>query len=209
MRSVLILVALVLALPATARAGFAVPEEVVPGEPVVVAGEAGVAGSPVKLSVELPNGGFGRAVGGVVGLDGVARFAMPAVFECSEGCTGEQRFLPGQRVGLTACTVPVVTGTPAAGLMASSVFCLGGSSVVGGRVRATLRGRVEPRRAGVLRSARWTSWGAGTARARGFAGGRRATAVASGLVDCPGGPAYSTLTIRQEGRALQSLRLAC
>jgi hypothetical protein len=93
--------------------------------------------------------------------------------------------------------------------MTSSVFCMGGSTVVGGRVRALLRGRAEPRRVGVLRSARWTAWGAASARARGLAGGRRATAVASGLVDCGGEAVYSTVTIKQDGRTLQTLRDPC
>jgi hypothetical protein len=80
--------------------------------------------------------------------------------------------------------------------MASSTLCLGGSTVVGGRVPALLKGRAEPRRVGALRNARWTGWGGATARARGVAGGRRVTAVASGLVDCGDHIAYSTLSIR-------------
>ena len=207
MRSVLILTVLMATLPATAWAGLRAPAEVVPGEEVVVTGEPGVIGSPVELEVDLPGGGSGRAVGGLVGLDGVARFAMPSVFECTEGCAGPRRFLPGRRVGLTACSLPSVTASP--DLVTSSIFCLGGSTVVGGRVHALLRGRAEPRRVGVLRNARWTAWGAASARARGLAGGRRAIAIASGLVDCPSGPAYSVVTVRRNGRALQTLRNGC
>jgi hypothetical protein len=193
MRSVLILLAVLTALPATARAGLAVPAEVVPGEQVVVEGSPGLAGGVVTLRPDDE-----RLVVGVVGTP----FVWPTSY-------AGRRFLPGQRVPLDACSVPVVTGTPAAGIMASSTFCLGGETVVGGRVRALLRGRVEPRRAGVLRSARWTAWGSATARARGFSGRRRATAVAAGLVDCGGTAAYSTLTVRQDGRVLQALRLPC
>ena len=183
MRALLILVAL-LALPATARADLSLPAELVPGERVVVGAEAGLIGGPVRLSVD--DGGI---VGGVVGADASARFVMPATY-------GDRRFLPGQEVSVSVCSVPVVNGSPAAGIVTSSTFCLGGSTVVGGRVRALLRGRVEPRRVGVLRAARWTGWGTASARARGMAGGRRATAVASGLVDCGDFVSYSRLTIR-------------
>ena len=189
MRALLILVAL-LALPATARADLSLPAEVVPGSEVVVGAEAGLAGAPVRLSVD-----DGGAVGGLVGVDGAARFVMPATY-------GERRFLPGQRVDVSVCSVPVVGGSPAAGIVISSTFCLGGSTVVGGRVRALLRGRVEPRRVGALRNVRWTGWGTGSARAR----GRRGSAVASGLVDCGTFAAYTSLQIRGEK---QTLRAPC
>ena len=189
MRALLILVAL-LALPATARADLSLPAEVVPGEPVVIGAEAGLIGAPVKLSVD-----DGGTVGGLVAADASARFVMPATY-------GERRFLPGQRVDVSVCSVPVVGGSPAAGIMTSSTFCLGGSTIVGGRVRALLRGRVEPRRVGALRNARWSRWGAASARARGVVAGARATAVASGLVDCGEFVAYSRLTVRGEKRDL-------
>jgi hypothetical protein len=205
MRALAILV-VVLALPAPARAGLTLPAQVVPGDEVVVRAETAVSGGTVRLSPVLPGDAIGRALGGVVGADGVARFVMPSLFGCLEGCSGERRFLPGQRVDVSVCSPPEVGGSPAGGIITSSTFCLGGSTVVGGRVRAMLRGRVEPRRAGVLRSARWTGWGGGPARARGTVGGRRATAVASGMVDCSGVVAYSTLTVRQGGRAVQTLR---
>jgi hypothetical protein len=191
MRALLILVAL-LALPATARAELFLPAEVVPGEPVVVSAELGLVGAPVRLSVD-----DGGVVGGVVGADASARFVMPATY-------GERRFLPGQEVSVSVCSIPVLAGSPAGGIVTSSTFCVGGSTVVGGRVRALLRGRVEPRRVGALRNARWTGWGTGSARARGVAGGRRATAVASGLVDCGGFAAYSRLTIRGVAQTLKA-----
>ncbi len=198
MRATLILLVL-LALPATARADLTLPDEVVPGQEIVVTAEAGLAGGQAKLLPDLP-GGVGRAVAPV---GSAGSFQMPATYECTEGCSGTRRFVPGQRLDVSVCS-PASVGTGP--ILTSSMFCLGGRTVVGGRVEAVLRGRAEPRRIGVLRNARWSAWGTASARARGLAGGRRATAVASRLVDCDGTAAYSTLTVRQDGRTLQVLR---
>ena len=117
MRYAMILVVVATAgLPATAWAGLAAPAEVVPGQEVVITGEAGLIGAPLTLSVDLPGGAFGEATGGLIGADRTARFEMPATFACTGGCEGERRFLPGQRVGLSACNLPQVAGSPAAGM---------------------------------------------------------------------------------------------
>lgn len=201
----LVFLLVLLAAPAAARAELSVPAEVVPGEQVVVGtgGETGLEGGDVRLLPEVGGDAFGRAVVGRIGGGSLA-FRMPATFDCVSGCSGTRRFFPGQRVSVSVCSVPATGGS--GGVLTSSQFCVAGSTVVGGRARVLLRGRIEPRRAGRLVSARWAGWGGATARARGSLAGRRATAVASSIAECDGRLWYSEVVVRQDGRVVQALR---
>ena len=199
----IVLLVVLLAAPAVARAGLVVPDAVVPGtEAVVRITEDGLEGGEVRLLPDAGPGAFGRVVLGAL-EGGEHRFVMPSTYACTSGCTGERPFVPGQLVRVSVCSVPVAGGDE--GILTSSIFCLGGTTVVA-RARVLLRGRVEPRRAGRLVVSRWSAWGSASARARGVVGGRRATAVASEIAECRGRLWYSTVVVRQDGRTVQTLR---
>src|SRR5687767_8143323 len=144
--------AFLLAVPATAHAGPSLPEEVVAGQEVTLdlGTDAAMTGAVVTLRPEV-SGGIAKVVAGSAALEGgrvVARFAWPSRYsqcdENGESCA-ERQFFPGQRVDVTACSVPVTSGVPGL-ILASSQACVGTATAMGGRVRGVrLPGGVSPR----------------------------------------------------------------
>jgi hypothetical protein len=175
----LVAIALLLAMPFTAQAKLVVPAEVVPGESVLVDGGPELLGGVVTLR---PEGA--KVVAGVAGTP----FVWPLSYD-------GRRFVPGQRVDVDVCSVPVTTVAP--GLMTSSMFCESAQTVIGGRAP-----EVRLKRITRLAGARWSGWGAATARGRGRRG---LTAMASAIVDCDGRLWYSAVDIRA-GRRVRRLR---
>src|SRR5687767_9748424 len=144
MRLASLIVLALLTAPAAAQADLVVPDELVPGQEVVVdAGkEPGLAGGEVRLTATVSDTAFGRVVVGKIVMEGdraIARFRMPAAFACVSGCEGERRFFPGLAVRVSVCS-PYDDD--------ASTYCVGRDTTAGGRVRVVLNGRVKPRRAG-------------------------------------------------------------
>ena len=158
-----------------------VPDEVVPGQSVLVTGDAGLLGGPVTL-----RSGTTKLAVGVVGIP----FVWPLSY-------GERRFLPGERVPVDACSIPVAGSTP--GILTSSQFCEGATTTI-----ARVPG-VRLRRVGRLTGAKWTGWGNATARGRVRGGGR---ATASRIVQCTGELWYSAVDLRAGGRLIRLRGLA-
>jgi hypothetical protein len=194
-----------LALPVSAQAKLDLPE-LLPGEKTVLefGADAALLNATVKLMPDVAEGVWGSVeVGKVaIGADGraLSTFVMPESFLCRQGCEGERKFFPGQKVSVSVCSVPATGGPVETGILTSSQFCLGGVTRVGGRVRG-----VRLKKVARLSGARWSRWG--TAEARGRARGA-VRATASEIVDCAGDLWYSAVDIRSGGRVTRLRGLA-